>query len=250
MRFALCLQDFDASGETLGPFLRFASVCKASVEVIHVRPFSSNTPAVRRSQNGRDDVHTEEAANKARATAERSLKHLMADCPVPLGITIVPGPNVARSIVTRCQAEGFDLIALTLWRSPEEERFPRIGSITSEVVKSARVPVYLFHPRVGSNVATENDALTVGSFVFTADGYELGVIREVLADRFKVGRENEVAWWLPGKALASAVNCRTELRFTRAAIDEYVLPEPVAQPNGRLHSDDSPVRAIYDRGLL
>lgn len=227
MRFALCIGEFDIPKETVDPLLRLARESGASVEILHVLPVSTSTGEAWSGSGEQVDSRVTEEVNQARAKAKSSLAHITAASEMPTTITIIPaGASVSQSIVEHCESQQFDLIALASHTPREGEGEPKIGGIASGVVTGTTTPVCLLYPVAKRPEAIDPEALAEGSFVFTSDGYELGVVTEVGTESFTVKGEVDGAsrrWSIPQAALAGAVSGRTELTLTRAAADEHAM---------------------------
>lgn len=225
MRFALCIGEFDVPKETLEPLLRLARESGASVEILHVLPVSTSTGEAWSGSREQVDSRVAEEVKQARAKAESALAHITAASDTPIKITIIPaGASVSQSIVDHCESQQFDLIALASHTPREGEGEPRIGSIASDVVTGTTTPVCLLYPVAKRTDTVDPAALAEGSFVFTSDGDELGVVTEVRAESFTVKGDvdgESRKWSIPQEAVAGAVSGRTELTLTRAAVDEH-----------------------------
>lgn len=228
MRFALCIGEFDIPKETVDPLLRLARESGASIEILHVLPVSTSTGEAWSGSREQVDSRVAEEVKQARAKAESALAHITAASDTSTTITIIPaGASVSQSIVDHCESQQFDLVALASHAPREGEGEPRIGGVASDVVTGTTAPVCLLFPIAKRPDAIDPAALAEGSFVFTSDGYELGVVTDVRADSFTVKGDvdgKSRRWSIPQGALAGAVSGRTELTVTRAAVDEYATP--------------------------
>jgi nucleotide-binding universal stress UspA family protein len=222
MKFALCVDDFDIPTETVRPFLNLARAAGAEVEVIHVTPVSTSTGEAWSGSAAQVDARVRERVQEAQSEATRKLSTRFEQ----FSIKVLPGTtSIAQTLVDYCENERFDMIALASHKPREGEGESQVGTVASEVVNATTIPVCLLYP-YPKQAEVDHEALAIGSFVFTSDGHELGAVEEVLADRFRVAGDGGSEWWLPRSALAGAVSGRSELHFSRAAIDEYVLPGP------------------------
>lgn len=69
--------------------------------------------------------------------------------------------------------------------------------------------------------------LATGSAVFTADGVQLGDIKEVRPDSFKLDTARSPDYWLLRSTVESASDERVRLRLTEAEVERERMPEPV-----------------------
>ena len=226
LRFALCVDDFNTSKETVDPFLRLAGSCGASIDIVHALVVSTSTGEAWSGSAERVDGRIDEQLRETRVDAERALAPIAALASTAVNIVVIPATDVAQALLTHCDAEQYDLIGLASHSPREGEGEPRLGSVASDVVVQSTIPVCILYPYPKLTDIIDPEALAEGSFVFTSDGHELGVVAEVRADRFKVKSEDDEIRWLPRTAVAGAVSGRTELHFTRSGIDEQVLPAP------------------------
>lgn len=67
--------------------------------------------------------------------------------------------------------------------------------------------------------------LPIDAPVFTADGKQLGTVREVRGDAFKVDVAMQPDYWLPFSSVATAGADGVRLGFSKDQLDEYKLKQ-------------------------
>ena len=69
-------------------------------------------------------------------------------------------------------------------------------------------------------------APNVGMRVFTVDGDELGTVKEVVGDRFKVDASMQPDYWLPTRSINAITDQDVQLGFTKEELGEAKVEAP------------------------
>ncbi len=226
MRFALCVEEFDTPEETVAPLLRLAESAGASIDIVHVLLVSTSTGEAWSGSHEQVRERVGDQLDETRDQALRELSVLESRLAVPARVAILAGTNVAQTILKYCDEEQVDLIALASHNPGDAPGEARLGSVANDVVLGATSPVYLLYPFPKSGSEIDPVAFAKGSFVFSSDGVELGVVAEVKNNLVRISGDDHEDWWLPKSTVAGAVSGRTELHHTRAAIEELAVSPP------------------------
>ena len=75
---------------------------------------------------------------------------------------------------------------------------------------------------------TAFDEIPIGAEVFTRDNDQLGQVREVSDNHFKVSSKRQPDYWLPQTTIASTEGNVITLTFTRSSLNDIKQSEPRA----------------------
>jgi hypothetical protein len=72
------------------------------------------------------------------------------------------------------------------------------------------------------------DEIPIGAEIFTRDNDQIGRVREVRGDHFKVSVARQPDYWLPQTTIASTEGNVITLTFTRTSLNDFKQSEPQA----------------------
>ena len=220
MKFMLCL-DGSRFSEAAVPICRKLATASGA-EVILVRAIEHHETNLGEPYSGNLDVSPAGRARLEREDhqAKAELEKIAGTFTTPADTVLLHSKSAADVLLEEAKSQQVDLIVMsTHSRSVVGEI--AFGSTANELVRSGVAPVLMVHPV--DDTQLQAGALPVGSFVFTADGEQIGKLTSRIRDRLEVtAADGEVLWF----SLASVEHLeagRLLLNFTSADLRQHTL---------------------------
>jgi nucleotide-binding universal stress UspA family protein len=216
----ICIDETELSEMALEPARKVADPSE-DIEILlfHVIPPPGATGAEPYSGSKSDAEQAIKSDFERRAgSARKRLEALATQFDVPVTVEVVSDRDPAGAIIRRAETDGIDLVSLATHSREQMPGDRHVGQIAERVTLSGVAPVLLAHsPIVDAEVG--KNALSPGVYVFTADGIELGPVKDVDADQFRVERADGTTIVLPHSAAAAVQGGKIALHWDAAMLE-------------------------------
>ena len=216
MKFMLCLDGSQLS-ESAIPFCKtLAEAAQAEVQVVrviehdHVNTGEAYSGNITLSAEERDQLENEDRRLLMR------LDEVASRFATPTSTHLLHGREPAKALIEEASQNRADLVIMAT-HSRGAAGDAVFGSVAKEVTRSGVAPVLMVHPLRAPAPAN----LPIGSYVFTSDGKDLGVLREVTQRQIKIEDASGKALWLDASDVANIEAGRILLQYDASDLPKH-----------------------------
>ncbi len=219
MKLMACIDESELSEMALTPVRNIAEGSDGAEVVLFqvIPPTASDVGEPYSGSKSEAKEAIEEEFERKAAEARKRLETLARQVKATVSIDVVSDRDPAAAIIRRAEEDGIDLVALATHSREQVPDDRHIGEIAERVTLSGVVPVLLAHSAI-AGPELSSDALSPGVYVFTADGEELGCVKDVDAARFRVERDDGRFIVLPHSAAAAVQGGKIVLHWDAAML--------------------------------
>lgn len=216
MKFMLCLDGSQLSESAIPICKKLAEAAQAEVQLVrviehdHVNAGEAYSGNITLSAEEREQLEGEDRR------VLRRLDEVASGFSTPTSTHLLHGREPAKALIQEASENRADLVVMaTHSRGAAGEAV--FGSVAKEVTHSGVAPVLMVHPVRAP--APKN--LPIGSYVFTSDGKDLGVLRAVTERQIKVEDASGKTLWLDAADVANIEAGRILLQYDASDLPKH-----------------------------